>query len=56
MRTPTRPPLDGLKKKLDQVGVYNKLVVYPGQGHGWLGDDLEDSFNQVEVFIEGLEN
>jgi acetyl esterase/lipase len=45
-----------LRDKLVELGVTNKLVVYPGQGHGWIGADLTDSFNQVETFIRGLEN
>jgi dipeptidyl aminopeptidase/acylaminoacyl peptidase len=45
-----------LHDKLDQAGVYNKFVVYPGQGHGWIGDDLTDSFQQVVSFVKGLEN
>lgn len=45
-----------LQDKLEQFGVFNKLVVYPGQGHGWIGDDLLDSFNQVEAFVKGLAN
>jgi len=45
-----------LREKFLELGVTHKLIVYPGQGHGWLGDDLTDSFNQVEAFIEGLGN
>lgn len=45
-----------LRDKLVESGVMNKLIVYPGQGHGWIGDDMMDSFNQVEAFIKGLEN
>jgi acetyl esterase/lipase len=45
-----------LRDKLLDLGVTNKLVVYPGQGHGWIGDDLLDSFNQVEAFVKGLQN
>lgn len=45
-----------LQTKLDESGVYNKMVIYPGQGHGWVGDDLIDSFLQVESFVKGLEN
>lgn len=45
-----------LQDKLEEKGVFNKLVVYPGQGHGWFGADLEDSFSQVETFIKGLSN
>jgi acetyl esterase/lipase len=45
-----------LQQKLEANGVYNKLIVYPGEGHGWTGDDLSDSFLQVESFIKGLAN
>jgi acetyl esterase/lipase len=45
-----------LRDKLQEFNVTNKLVVYPGQGHGWFGDDLQDSFLQVQNFIRGLEN
>lgn len=45
-----------LRDKLVDKGVFNKLVVYPGKGHGWGGDQLQDSFNQVEAFIKGLAN
>ena len=36
-----------LQQKLEANGVFNKLIVYPGEGHGWTGDDLSDSFLQV---------
>lgn len=45
-----------LRDKLETSGVWNKLVVYPGQGHGWVGADLIDSFEQVVGFVKGLEN
>lgn len=45
-----------LRDRLVGVGVINKLVIYPGQGHGWSGDDLNNSFQQAEDFIKGLEN
>ena len=46
-----------LQNKLEENGVFNKLVVYPGLGHdGWTGDALNDSFHQVESFIKGLAN
>lgn len=45
-----------LQDKLNEKGVFNKLVIYPGQGHGWDGKDLSDSFSQVEIFIKGLAN
>jgi acetyl esterase/lipase len=43
-----------LRDKLNSLNVSNKLVVYPGQGHGWFGKDLTDSFQQVEDFVKGL--
>lgn len=44
-----------LHDKLDAMGVRNNLIVYPGAGHGWEGDQLTDSFNKVEAFIRSLE-
>lgn len=44
-----------LHEKLDGLGVRNNLVIYPGEGHGWEGDNLTDSFNKVELFIKSLE-
>lgn len=44
-----------LQQKLDGLKVTNKLVVYPGQGHGWEGDTLTDSFNKIQSFIISLE-
>lgn len=44
-----------LRDKLQLSGVKNNLVVYPGQGHGWIGADLTDSFQQVVSFVNGLE-
>ncbi len=44
-----------LHEKLDAMGIRNDLVVYPGAGHGWEGDQLTDSFNKVEAFIRSLE-
>lgn len=45
-----------LQHKLEENGVFNKLIVYPGEEHGWTGKDLDDSFLQVEAFIKGLAN
>jgi len=44
-----------LRDKLAENAVPHKLVVYPGEGHGWVGDDLLDSFQQVVDFVTGLE-
>jgi acetyl esterase/lipase len=41
-----------LKSKLDHEQVPNKLVIYHGLGHGWLGSPLNDSFNQVQLFLQ----
>jgi len=40
-----------LKNKLEALGVANKLVVYPYEGHGWMGASLEDSYTQVQAFL-----
>ncbi|HUQ64790.1 MAG TPA: alpha/beta hydrolase [Flavitalea sp.] len=45
-----------LQARLEENGVFNKLIIYPGQEHGWIGKDLEDSFQQVTSFIKGLAN
>lgn len=45
-----------LQDKLEENGIFNKLIIYPGQAHGWGGEDLSDSFYQVETFIKGLAN
>ena len=45
-----------LQDKLEENNVFNKLIIYPGQAHGWGGEDLSDSFRQVEAFIKGLAN
>jgi acetyl esterase/lipase len=40
-----------LISKLQENGVVNQLVFYPGQGHGWTGPDLLDSFEKIKVFV-----
>ena len=40
-----------LKNKLTAAGVSNKLVVYPNEGHGWMGASLEDSYHQINSFL-----
>src|SRR2546423_370503 len=40
-----------LKNKLDANGVSNKLVIYPNEGHGWIGVSLDDSFKQIGDFL-----
>lgn len=41
-----------LKEKLESLNVPNKLVVYNNEGHGWVGEKLEDSFNKITDFLK----
>jgi acetyl esterase/lipase len=45
-----------LKAKLDSAGVANQYVFYPNDGHGWVGADLNDSFDKIEAFIKQYVN
>jgi acetyl esterase/lipase len=45
-----------LKAKLDSTGVANQYVFYPNDGHGWVGADLNDSFDKIEAFIKQYMN
>jgi acetyl esterase/lipase len=45
-----------LKEKLEQSGVPNKTVFYPSYGHGWYGERLSDSFDQIAAFLNTLRN
>ena len=36
---------------LDAAGVTNQLVYYPGEGHGWTGANMVDSFRKIVRFI-----
>ena len=36
---------------LDAAGVINQLVYYPGEGHGWTGANMVDSFRKIVAFI-----
>ena len=40
-----------LKTKLESSGVPVQLVVYPNEGHGWFGANLEDSFEKIVAFL-----
>jgi acetyl esterase/lipase len=40
-----------LKNKLDSARVINQLVVYPNEGHGWIGGSLTDSFRKLSAFL-----
>lgn len=36
---------------LDDDGVVSQLVYYPGEGHGWTGANMVDSFRKIVTFI-----
>jgi len=40
-----------LKNKLDQAGVKNEFVIYPGKSHGWYGSTLSNSFDKIQEFL-----
>lgn len=40
-----------LYNKLQIAGVESQLVLYPNEGHSWVGNNLEDSFNKVVAFL-----
>jgi dipeptidyl aminopeptidase/acylaminoacyl peptidase len=40
-----------MKNLLQTAGVVNQYVFYPGEGHGWVGANLYDSFNKIQAFI-----
>ena len=43
---------DSLFARLDSANVIATYVKYPTQNHGWTGDTLYHSFNQVQSFLE----
>lgn len=40
-----------LDTKLQLMGVVHQYVFYPTEAHGWAGDNLVHSFNQVQAFL-----
>lgn len=42
---------NALKAKLEAAGVPFQLVVYPTEGHGWIGANLQDTYNKVTAFL-----
>lgn len=40
-----------LHNKLTNLGVVNKYVLYPLQGHGFIGADAGDSYYQIALFL-----
>ena len=41
-----------LQTKLQTMGVTNQYVVYTGEGHGWVGNNLTDTYNKSVNFIK----
>ncbi len=41
-----------LAAKLKGAGVIHELVIYPGEGHGWYGSNLTNSFIRIEAFLK----
>jgi len=50
----TIPPAQSeiLVTRLQENKVNYQLVLYPNQGHGWIGPDLEDSFSKIAAFLK----
>lgn len=40
-----------LKTKLQNNGVKVQMFIYPTEGHGWVGPNLDDSFNKIAAFL-----
>ena len=40
-----------LDAKLSAMGVTHQYIVYPAEGHGWIGANLTDSFNKIQAFL-----
>jgi acetyl esterase/lipase len=40
-----------LNNKLTIAGVIRDYIFYPTEGHGWIGANLSDSFNKIQVFL-----
>ena len=43
---------DSLNNRLTAEGVLHEYNVYPGEGHGWTGDKLNDTYNKIISFIK----
>lgn len=40
-----------LRNALNAKSVPNEYIFYPGEGHGWTGANLIDTFNKIEAFL-----
>ncbi|HXL56226.1 MAG TPA: prolyl oligopeptidase family serine peptidase, partial [Chitinophagaceae bacterium] len=43
---------DSLNNRLTAAGILHEYFVYEGEGHGWTGDKLNDTFNKIISFIK----
>jgi dipeptidyl aminopeptidase/acylaminoacyl peptidase len=43
---------DSLSSRLTATGVLHEYFVYEGEGHGWTGDKLNDTYNKIISFIK----
>jgi acetyl esterase/lipase len=41
-----------LRNKLKDLGVAHQYIYYPNEGHGWRGDNLNDSLDKVAAFLK----
>ncbi len=41
-----------LKTKLQSNNVKVEMVTYPGEGHGWVGNTLQDTYTRVLTFLQ----
>lgn len=42
---------DSLNNRLTAAGVLHEYNIYQGEGHGWTGDKLNDTYNKIISFI-----
>jgi len=40
-----------LNNKLATMNVAHQYVYYPTESHGWVGANLNDSFNKIQAFL-----
>lgn len=40
-----------LNTKLQTLGVVHQYILYPTEGHGWIGANLVNSFNAIQAFL-----
>lgn len=43
---------NALYAKLQTLGVASQLVVYPTEGHSWVGPNLTDTYSKIEAFLK----